>query len=184
MSKQKDPPKEKPKAIKILKVWRTRKRIIITYQKGDDELREKSRDNPLNAFNNSLDDLASTCCTICAFPKEYGDGMRIMGLEVTEKGGVEAVSIFAQKDVPDAAKTFQIHTPARLLEHPTKPGTYTPPLSTKDVNRLRDAIEAAKDYVKGKRAQGQLSLEDDEEDPDGDGPAEPADGKQIPLPGS
>lgn len=182
MAKKSSPAKEKPKTINILKVWRTRKKIIITYQKGDDELREKSRDNPLPSFDKALDALDAVVGTILQLPKDYIKGCRIMGLEVKEKGGADSVAIYAQKDVPDAAKTWPIHTPERLLQHPSVEGTYTPPLGAKDVDRIRDAIEAAKDYVRGNRAQGQLSLEDEEDD-EGEGP-EPTQGAELALAGA
>lgn len=165
----KDPKREKPKAIEILKVWRTKKRIVIRYRKGDDEITEKSRDNPRKAFDDCLDALVPVVLSILHLPKDYDEGMRIMGFAMSEKKGAQGVSVFARKDLSDAAKEFPIETPVRLLEHPTDPGSYTPAIPKDQVDLVREAISAAKEYVRGERAQGQLSLED-EEDEDGDGP--------------
>lgn len=188
MSKSKAPKKEKPRAIEILSVARTRKTIRIAWQQGDARFDLEERDNPLPSFTKALDALSPIVGTICHFPKAWVDtGCVVRGLTLGEQGETPTVFLTARKDIDDAAKEFVFKTPARLLAHPTQPGKYTPPLDPKEAELVQEAIEEAKRYVKGERAQGQIAFEEDEEDDDGDGPIadniEPLPGLNTPVDG-
>lgn len=156
-------------AIQIGKVKRTRKRIEIDWGQGDAAFVLRERDNPLPSFNVSFDALSPVVAAICHFPEDYClTNLRIVGIVMGEMSGTKTVSIIARKTLDDAAKEFAFTTPARLLANPTEPGTYTPPLSPEHAELVAEAEEQAKLYIRGERAQGQMSLED-EDDPDGEG---------------
>lgn len=166
------PKKEKPKAITIHQVKRTRRFIFIAYDKGDEVMTVRSNDNPLPSFLTALDELAPLVGVILHLPAAYtGADLRVMGANLATQGGAATVSLLAQKSLDDAGKAFKIVTPSRLLEHPSEEGSYTPPLSAKDKELVDTLIAEAKAYVLGERAQGQLPLEDDK-DEDDDAPAD------------
>lgn len=168
---------ERKKPIVIVKVRRTRKTIQIAWEQGDAAFDLDERDNPLPAFNKAFDALTALVPTICHFPPEYAkEGLRVVGVKMGEQGGAKTVAILVRKDLSDAIKEFAFITPERLLSHPTEPGSYTPPLMVVEAEWVNEAIEQAKRYVRGDRAQGQIEFDGDE-----DGDAEPAEGEELPL---
>ena len=184
MAKNKNgPPVEKPKPIEIVSVKRTRRTIDISWKQGDASFDLSERDNPLPDFSTAMDALAPIVAVICHLPKAYGEsGLRVVGFKMGEQSGADTVSLHVRKDIDDAAKEFAFTTPARLLQHPTTPGKYTPPLAQDDADLVRDAIEQAKLYVQGHRAQGQIAFEtDDGEGDDGSGEEDPKQGELIPM---
>lgn len=163
------PPPEKPKVIQITSVKRTRKSVIITHTQGDAKFTCDESDLPLPSFYAAFDALAPLVGTICHFHAKYSEtGMRVIRMDIGEKGGVQTVSLHARKDIDDAMKEFALHTPERLLAHPSQEGKYTPPLVAEDVALVEEMIEQAKQYVFGNRAQGQISFPDADGDDDGD----------------
>jgi hypothetical protein len=171
------PPAQKP--IQIVSVKRGRRNVVIHYTKGDASFELDERDNPLPAFYAAFDALPPVVGTICHLSVKYtGSGLRVIKLDVGEKGGVATVALHCRKDIDDAAKEFAFKTPERLLAHPTQEGKYTPPLPQSDVALVEEMIEQAKQYVMGNRAQGEIQFEADEEDDDGDD-----DGKTEEFPG-
>lgn len=182
-STDKKPKVEKPKAIEIVSVKRTRKTIEIGWKQGDASFDLSERDNPLPGFNKALDALAPIVSTICHLPAKYSEkGLRVVGFKMGEKSGALTVSLTARKDIDDAAKEFAFTTPDRLLMHPTEPGKYTPPLEKDEANLVTEAVEQAKAYVRGERSQGQIAFEDEDgEGDDGSGDADPKQGELIPM---
>lgn len=163
------PTKEKPKAITIHVVKRTRRFIFIAYDKGDEVLTVRSNENPLPAFIQALEALGPLVGIICHLPKEYtAVNLRVQAVTLDTQGGARTVSITAQKSLDDAGKALKLVTPPRLLEHPTEEGSYTPPLEKDALGLVEELIEQAKEYVKGNRAQGTIPL-DDEDDGEEDG---------------
>lgn len=172
------PKKEKPKAITVHLVKRTRRSIFIAYTKGDEQETLQSRDNPLPAFFKAMDALVPVVGVICHLPEEYCDAnLKVVGIKLGSQGGAETVSILAQKSLDDAGKALKIVTPARLLDTPTEEGNYTPPISVDHADRVSELVLCAKDYIKGERAQGQLELEDSDDDD------EKGEGEQLPFAG-
>lgn len=169
----------------IQEVKRTRKRIFIAYHNGTEDLTIDSNENALPAFQQALDRLPELTCEIIGVDKAYALNMRALGIKMGEQGEADTVSVIAQKSLADAAKALNIVTPPRLLAHPTEPGSYTPPLTEAQADPVWALIEAAKDYVKGNRAQGILpgignTLGDDDESGGGEG-EDPGQGK---IPGT
>lgn len=177
------PRAEKPKAIDIIEVRRTRRFIRVHFKKGDEDFRIRSNDNPLPAFSQSLDALVPLVCTICEVAPSWDTNLRIMGLSVGEMRDVKTASISVQKTVTLSGKVLDFATPPALLSAPTTEGAVTTPLTTAQAELVAEVIEQAKRYVKGDRAQGTLDLdgEDDDEDDNGS-PAEPAKGEELPFP--
>lgn len=88
------------------------------------------------------------------------------------------IVLSAQKDLDDSNKQFEFSTPERLMEKPTEEGSYSPPLTEAKKAIIWEAIEEARKYVIGERAQGQLTLEDDDGGDDG----EKDNGETAPFP--
>ena len=171
---------EKPKVIQITSVKRTRKTIEIGWEQAEASFKLCERDNPLPSFGAALDALAPIVATICHFMPDYAaKGLRVVGLKLGEQSGSGTVSLKVRKNIDDAAKEFAFDTPERLLAHPTTPGKYTPPLCEADAALVAEAVEQAKLYVMGERAQGQIELPEDGDDDDSEDDKD--DGDQLPL---
>jgi hypothetical protein len=159
----------------IKKAKRTRKTIECEWVEDGAKFDSVERENPLPEFNKTFDALAPVAAAVCHFPKSYATGLRVVGLILQEMGGTEAVQFICRKDIDDAQKEFQFKTPPRLLTAPVQEGKYTPPLRGEDAALVQEAIEAAKAYIRGDRAQGTIAFEGEEEADDGSGLIEPAD---------
>lgn len=171
---------KKPTSIRITKVRVTRKQIFISYHNGDEELTIKSRDNPLPSFTKAVTELVPLILAICHLPPAYGENMRATGFTLTDKG---MVTLQAAKSFDDAGSPLNIATPLRFLELPSEEGSYTPPLTEKQADLVVTVEEEAKDYVLGKRAQGQIVFDGDDDDDAEDDDKEDAPGQAvIPLP--
>jgi hypothetical protein len=158
-------PTTQPLTIEIVEVKRTRKRIEISWTQGKSKFDLAETDNPLPSFLTALDALAPLVATICHLPPEYAkEGLRVTGVAIGEHSGARTVALTARKDLDDASKEFVFRTPSRMLAIPASEGSYTPPLSNADVALVDDAIEQAKLYVRGERAQGEIVFETDEDD--------------------
>lgn len=156
---------EKTKAIEIVSVKRGRRNVVIHWRKGDADFQLDERDNPLPAFYTAFDALAPVVGTICHLGANYvKSGLRVVKMDMGEKGGTPTVALHVRKDIDDAAKEFAFKTPERLLAHPTQEGKYTPPLPKGDAGLVEEMIEQAKQYVLGNRAQGEIAFESDDED--------------------
>jgi hypothetical protein len=169
--------------LRILKVRRSRRSITIDYKNGDEQHTITSRDNPLPSFGKALDALPPLVCELLGLPASYVENMKSNGLTFTD-GDNEQVTIIAAKSLADANSPFNIATPLRFLDLPKKEGSYTPALTDKQVDLVREVEEQAKEYVRGNRAQGQIVFEGDEEDGDeSETPAPDTPGQStLPLP--
>jgi hypothetical protein len=170
---------EKPRSIQIKSVKRTRKTIEIGWEQGDASFDLSERDNPLPSFGQALDALAPVVATVCHFLPDYAaTGLRVVGLKLGEQSGAGTVSFKVRKSIDDAAKEFAFDTPERLLAHPTTPGKYTPLLTEADAALVHEAVEQARMYIIGERAQGQIELPEGDDDDSND---DDDDGEQLPL---
>lgn len=158
------PTSPKPKAIEIVSAQRTRKTICIHWKQGDGSFDLDERDNPLPAFIQAFDALVGLVPTILHLPAGWTENLRVIGIKMGEQGGAATVQLVCRKSVSDASKEFPFTTPYRLLAHPSEPGSYTPPLSDADAALVWEAVEQAKLYVRGERAQGQIEFEGEDED--------------------
>jgi hypothetical protein len=177
--------KPKPTSLTILKVRRTRKAISIHYRNGDEDHELTSRDNPLPAFLKAIDALPPLVCELLHLPATYVSDMKASGLTISDGSGNEQVTIVAQKSLPDSNGPFNIATPLRLMDLPEAEGSYSPPLTDKQVALVDEVIEQAKAYVLGERAQGQIKFEGQDDEEDGEAKEtkeDPKQGKLIELP--
>lgn len=166
--------------ITIHEVRRKRRTIAISYTKGESKFSFEERDAPLPEFNQAFDALAPLVSIICHFPEEYSTvNCRVIGIRMDEQGGAFNVALIVRKGIDDAAKEFAFVTPARLLAHPTEPGSYTPPLTQAQAELVNAAVEAAKQYVLGNRAQGEIAFGDPEDEAAKNNP-EPGEGEALP----
>lgn len=170
---------EKPKTIDIVSVKRGRRNVVIHWRQGDAHFVIDERDMPLPSFYKAFDALCPVAATICHLGVKYTQsGLRVVKMDMGEKGGTSTVALHCRKDIDDAAKEFAFKTPERMLAHPTQEGKYTPPLPSTDAALVEDMIEEAKRYVRGERAQGQIVFEKDEDD---DESGEEEAGELLPL---
>jgi len=155
-------------AIEIKSVKRTRKRVEIAWSQGESAFDLAERDNPLPGFSRSLDALAPVVREICHLRADWlEDAVKVVGFSLGEQSGARTVSIHAHAQLPDADKPFVIRTPERMMELPAMEGSYSPPLAAMLLRAVEEAIEEAKAYVRGERAQGEIVFEDDGEDGEG-----------------
>jgi hypothetical protein len=170
-------------AIEIKSVKRTRKRIEIAWCQGESAFDLAERDNPLPGFTRSIDALAPVVRDICHLRADWlEDSVKVVGFSLGEQSGARTVSIYAHAQVPDADKPFVIRTPERMMELPATEGSYSPPLSAILLRAVEEAIEEAKAYVRGYRAQGEIVFEDDDGDEDGeDGDGDNDDTAPLPF---
>ena len=171
---------EKPRSIQITSVKRTRKTIEIGWTQGDASFDLSERDNPLPSFGAALDALLPVVVAVLHLPDDYADKLSVAGFNIGEQSDARTVSFRVEVTFDDASKTLKFTTPARLLAHPVTPGVYTPPLRLEFVGRVEEAVEQARQYIIGERAQGQIELPqgDDENGDDGD---DGDDGAELPL---
>lgn len=162
------PTTPKAKAIEIVSAQRTRKTICIHYRQGDGKFDLDERDNPLPAFVQAFDALVALVPTILHLPAQWTENLRVIGIKMGEQGGAATVQLVCRKSVSDASKEFPFVTPYRLLAHPEEPGSYTPPLTDADAALVWDAVEQAKAYVRGDRAQGQIEFESEDDEAEGE----------------
>lgn len=170
------------KAIDIISALRTRKTICIHYAQGDGKFDLDERDNPLPSFGTAFDALAPLVATVLHVTPEWAtENLRVIGIIMGEQGGAATVQLVCRKSLSDASKEFPFKTPPRLLASPTEPGSYTPPLTEAEAGLVWEAVEQAKLYVRGDRAQGQIVFEDEAGADDGSGVTEPAAGEELPF---
>jgi hypothetical protein len=158
------PTPPKAKSIEIVSALRTRKTICIHWKQGDGSFDLDERDNPLPSFVKAFDALVPLVPRVLHLPEGWTENLRVIGIRVGDQGGATTVQFVCRKSLSDASKEFPFVTPYRLLSHPTEPGSYTPPLVDADAALVQAAIEEAKAYVRGERAQGVIEFEGDEDD--------------------
>lgn len=179
MAKRSGPQKEKPKAIDIVEVRRTRRFIRIHYRQGDEDFRLRSNENPLPEFNHALDALAPLACEIVEAPEGWVTNLKVNGLKLGALRDARTASVIVQKGIGLSGKVLNVTTPPALLSTPQTEGAVTQPLSTVQASLVGEAEEQAKRYVKGERAQGTLDIDEDEEDGDDSESATPE--PELPL---
>lgn len=150
-----------PVSLTVHHVEITRRHVIIHYENGTTNRKDREKDNPLPSFTQALAALAPLVIQICHLPATYSKNMRVRSMEINDKG---LVTIKADKSFDDASSPLTIKTPLRFMHLPDEEGTYSPPLKGDQLALIETLIEEAKGYIKGDRAQGQLTLEDGEED--------------------
>lgn len=155
--------KTRTEQIQIRKVRRTRTRIFIAWNKGNEEQTTKSSQNPRKSFHAALDALPPLICKICALPAAYVDKMTAVGLTIAGDGDEESVTLLAKKDLSDNAHPFNLVTPLRRLGAPAEPpeegSPKTVPLDDEQLKLIDAVVREAKRYVLGDREQGELNLE-------------------------
>ncbi len=154
--------------MQITKCRRTRKDIEIKWREDAAIFDARERENPLPAFHASLDALAEVAITIACLPSQYAQGMRVTGFSLGEESGAENVAISLEKCLGTKGKPWKITLPPRALTLPVDPGSYAPPLAPEHAALVTEAIEQAKAYVRGERAQGLIVFDGDEDEDDED----------------
>jgi len=164
--------------MQISKVRLKQRAVVIEYSSEKESHALTSRDNPLPSFVTAVENLKAIALGILHLPAEYAEKMKTTGLTLVDKQETQLVTIVAQKELPECHSPFNIATPLRFMAHPETEGSYSPPLTEKEVAAVQEVIDEAKKYVAGERAQGQLPLGKDEDADD-----DTEDGKQEPQAG-
>jgi hypothetical protein len=170
---------EKPRSIQIKSVKRTRKTIEIGWEQGDASFDLSERDNPLPSFGAALDALLPVVVAVLHLPDSYAEQIAVVGFNIGEQSDARTVNFRVEVTFDDASKTLKFTTHSRLLAHPVTPGVYTPPLPLEFVGRVEEAVEQARQYIIGERAQGQIELPEGDDDEDSNDDADG--GEQLPL---
>lgn len=157
---------DKPKSIQITRLTKTRRFIQISYMHGDEKLTIKSNENPLPEFGQAIDALQPLVCHIMQLEGTYCEGLIIIGASIGSLRDARTISIHAKKSLAQSTKLMKLDTPPVLLEAPKTEGVVTPPLDTMQVMLVDTLVEEAKRYVRGERAQGVLSIGEDEDEGD------------------
>lgn len=173
-----------PVVIAFAKIKRTRRKIILSYSKGEETHNVGNTENALPAFDLSMAELTLVALSIAKLSKDLATNARATELRLQEKAGADQASITLHIALPDASGPLVIVTPFRYLQNPSEEGTYTPCLPEADAAKIMDVVENARDYAIGKRAQGVLPgvglVEDDGEDENEGGGEKKDDGPKLP----
>jgi hypothetical protein len=157
----------------ITKIKLSRTNVHIEYDNEGDTYKYDSKDKPLPSFYHSLDDLAPLVISTLGLPKTYvgkkategerepGLPLTVTGITITMKGESRQVAIGASKVLSACPTPFVILVPLRYIDDPTAEGTSSEPYTTAEVVLIEEVIFEAKKYLTGKRAQGQLPLEEE-----------------------
>lgn len=145
--------------MEIKRVRIKRRAVVIDYENEGEDHSVTSRDNPLPSFVKAVEALAPLVLDVLHLPSEYQHGLKPTGITIVEKQETELVVVTAQKELTDCNSPFNIATPLRFMAHPKEEGSYSPPLSERQVALVDAVVKEAKKYVKGDRAQGQLPLD-------------------------
>lgn len=155
--------------MKINRVKYNGKTVEIDHETDKTSAEMTYHDRPLPEFIEAIEELAPLIATICEFPAAYwqdenGESkIEPTGFTITDKQEVRCVTFTAKRKVIDSHSPLNIATPIRYMEHPQTEGTISTPFTDKQRALVERAIEEAKRYVKGERAQGTLPLNKDEE---------------------
>ncbi len=152
---------EKPKAITVLSVGRTRRFIDILYMKGDEKFMVQSKDNPLPAFSRALDALAPLVGVICEAPEKWTTNLRVMGITLSMMRDAKTVRVHLQKSLALSLTVLHFQTPPVLLSTPSTEGPVVTPLSPAQADLIHEVVEQAKRYIRNERAQGVMDFGDD-----------------------
>jgi hypothetical protein len=124
----------------------------------------KSNENPLPEFNAALDALMPLLVRIIEVNDGYYINLKIAGITMGTLRDVRTVRIHAKKSLALCGKMLSLDTPPVLLSTPTTEGGITEPIEASEAELIETALEEAKRYVLGERAQGTLDLDDDEDE--------------------
>lgn len=173
----------------VKKSFRTRKRIKVVIQQGEEELSVNTTDNELPSFDKARAALLPIVGRILGVTEEWLTSVsaRILGVDFGEIGDVDTAAITVELYLRGAAKGSTVHLPPRMMAQSTTPGTTGEPLTAADAELLYDFAAESKGYFNGKRAQGLLpgigGNGSDDDDGAGGGEGEDAPG-QIKFPGT
>lgn len=159
---------EKPKLISIIEVKRTRRFIAIHYKKGEEDFKIRSNENPLPAFVKAIDALTPIVLAVGELHETWAHNFRVHGFTIGDMRDVKTVSIRGKKGVELSGEVLDLVTPAALLAVPNTEGATTKPIAPAHVALVETAIEEAKRYVLGERAQGTLELDGEADSDEGE----------------
>lgn len=152
----------------------TRKAVSIGYTNNGEELTLVSHDCPLPEFIKAVEALQPLAIQTLGLPKSYagkkpevgdkeaGLPLTVTGITIVTKGDARQVLITATKVLALTPSPLNLTVPLRYMDAPTEEGASSEPYGAKEVELLENVIQHAKDYINGKRAQGQLPLDADE----------------------
>ena len=157
----------------ITKIKLSRTNVHIEYDNEGDTYKYDSKDKPLPSLYHAFNDLAPLVISTLGLPKSYvgkvategdrepGLSLTVTGITIAMKGESRQVSITASKVLASCPTPFAILVPLRYIDNPTAEGTSSEPYTTAEVVLIEEVISEAKKYLNGKRAQGQLPLEEE-----------------------
>lgn len=134
--------------------------VTLTYEDetphGNDKYSMESLDEPAPVFKRALQNLAQHVIDICELSDEAPESFTVLGVSLSDTEGISGVTITALKELAHSNAPLVLNTPHKPFE-PYTEGVEDPNCLTDDqIEAVEILIEAARDYLRGKRAQGDL----------------------------
>ncbi|MCF7839775.1 MAG: hypothetical protein K9N22_03260 [Candidatus Marinimicrobia bacterium] len=134
--------------------------VILTYEDetphGNDKYTMESFDEPAPEFKKALSGLAPHVIDICELSNESPDNISVLGVSLSDTDGITGVTITALKNLVRSNAPLVLNTPHKPYESYTKDGDDSNCLTDDQIDAVETLVEAARDYLRGKRAQGDL----------------------------
>ena len=114
----------------------------------------RSHEDPRPEFLTALQALTSVVLSLCELPLDYGDGLTILGVTITDHDTLgRGTVITALKKLTRSQAPLVINTP-----HVTEAGSHenAPTLFGRELDLIEQLQEEAARYMKGERAQQNL----------------------------
>ena len=125
---------------------------------GMDEFSMTCSDEPKPEFTVALKDLAQDVLDMCELPDVYLPRVIVTGVSFSYGGEAEVMgaTLIAQMKLHKSNVNLNLITPHKIEEFYSEQGDPAQLLGEECVERLKELIDQAGDYVKGVRAQGNL----------------------------
>ena len=134
--------------------------VILVYEDetphGNDKYTMESFDEPAPEFKKALNGLAQHVIDICELSDEAPDNFNVKGISLSDTDGITGVTITALKQLVHSNAPLVLNTPHKPFEPYTEGGDTSNCLTSDQIEAVEKLIEAARDYLRGKRAQGDL----------------------------
>ena len=132
--------------------------IRNTAKKDWDQFSLACLDEPKPEFQVALQALSKDVIEMCEFPEDYQKRIMVTGVSFSYGGGDEIMgaTIISQMALNRSNVNLNLNTPHKPSEPYSEGGDASQCLSEDCIEHLTYLMLEAEDYVKGKRAQGEL----------------------------
>jgi len=146
------------------------KNVVLAWAEGDVDTSEeytlKCDDAPHGDFTKALNTFAGHVAELCELPKPWGSDLDVRGVSISHTQGIMGAVITALKPLEMSQSPLVVNTPHKpsepYSEGDPNAGDYC--LSTECTEAIAVLCVEAEAYLKGKRAQGKLFKEKEQEE--------------------